>query len=84
VKRVLTRFFAISGWPGNKKVEDNLWQKAESLLPDKRIANYIQAQMDLGATLCTRSKPDCPHCPLQSDCLAYNTGSPTAYPEKKT
>jgi A/G-specific adenine glycosylase len=83
VKRVLTRFFAISGWPGNKKVEDNLWQKAESLLPDKRIANYIQAQMDLGATLCTRSKPDCPHCPLQSHCLAYNTASPTDYPEKK-
>ena len=83
VKRVLTRFFAIDGWPGNKKVEDSLWEKAESLLPDKRIANYIQAQMDLGATLCTRSKPDCPRCPLQSHCLAYNNGNPTAYPEKK-
>ncbi|BDZ73168.1 hypothetical protein GCM10025856_08870 [Methylophaga marina] len=82
VKRVLTRFFAIDGWPGNKKVEDSLWEKAESLLPDKRIANYIQAQMDLGATLCTRSKPDCPRCPLQSHCLAYNNGNPTAYPEK--
>ncbi len=83
VKRVLTRFFAINGWPGNKKVEDSLWEKASLLLPEKRIANYIQAQMDLGATLCTRSKPDCLHCPMQRHCAAYRLGTPTAYPERK-
>jgi A/G-specific adenine glycosylase len=83
VKRVLTRFDAIDGWPGSKQVENQLWQRAESLLPDKRIANYIQAQMDLGATLCTRSKPDCPRCPLQSACEAFRLGRPTAYPQPR-
>lgn len=83
VKRVLARFDAVPGWPGNKQVEAKLWQRAEALLPDHRIANYIQAQMDLGATLCTRSKPDCPNCPLQSHCQAFALGTPTAFPEKK-
>lgn len=83
VKRVLARFFAIEGWPGIKQVENQLWLRAESLLPEQRIANYIQAQMDLGATLCTRTKPDCPHCPLQTECQAYTLGQPGAYPGKK-
>ena len=66
VKRVLARYNAISGWPGKKQVEQNLWQLAESqLLPTQRVgSNYIQAQMDLGATICTRSKPLCSQCPL--------------------
>ncbi|HEC73077.1 MAG TPA: adenine DNA glycosylase [Methylophaga aminisulfidivorans] len=83
VKRVLTRFYAIDGWPGNKKVEDTLWTLAEALLPKKRIANYIQAQMDLGATLCTRTKPMCNDCPLVSDCIAYQRNDVLSYPAKK-
>lgn len=83
VKRVLARFYAIDSWPGNKVTEQTLWQHAEALLPTKRIANYIQAQMDLGATLCTRSKPRCELCPLQIDCQAYAQGTPTAYPIAK-
>ncbi|WP_438970145.1 A/G-specific adenine glycosylase [Methylophaga sp.] len=83
VKRVLARFDAIPGWPGNKQVETRLWQRAEDLLPDYRIANYIQAQMDLGATLCTRTKPDCPDCPMRSHCRAYALGAPTDFPGKK-
>lgn len=83
VKRVLARFFAVDGWPGIKQVENRLWQYAEELLPQQRIANYIQAQMDLGATLCTRSKPDCQHCPLQTHCQAYSLSQPEAYPGKK-
>lgn len=83
VKRVLARFFAVEGWPGIKQVENRLWLHAEELLPEQRIANYIQAQMDLGATLCTRTKPDCPNCPLQTDCRAYALGQPEAYPGKK-
>ncbi len=83
VKRVLTRYFAIEGWPSKKDIENKLWQEAERLLPETRIANYIQAQMDLGATLCTRSKPRCLDCPLQSDCLAYQQGEPTKYPTPK-
>jgi A/G-specific adenine glycosylase len=83
VKRVLARFFAVEGWPGIKQVENRLWQYAEELLPEQRIANYIQAQMDLGATLCTRSKPDCQRCPMQTHCQAYALGQPGAYPGKK-
>lgn len=83
VKRVLTRYDAISGWPGRKEVERNLWQLAESLLPKKRVANYIQAQMDLGATICTRTKPLCSHCPLQQDCMAHQNANPQNYPSPK-
>ncbi len=83
VKRVLARYNAISGWPGKKQVEQNLWQLAESLLPKKRVANYIQAQMDLGATICTRTKPLCSHCPLQQDCKAYLYEDPRNYPSPK-
>ena len=83
VKRVLARFFAVAGWPGQKKTENELWQLAETLLPRERIANYIQAQMDLGATLCTRSKPACERCPLQTDCRAYALGRQADFPGKK-
>jgi len=83
VKRVLARFYALEGWPGKKQVENQLWDYAESLLPELRIANYIQAQMDLGATLCTRTKPACERCPLQAACQAYALGRTTDFPGKK-
>lgn len=83
VKRVLARFYAIASWPGNRATEQQMWQQADNLLPDQRIAAYIQAQMDLGATLCTRSKPNCDCCPLQSNCQAYARGTPTDFPIAK-
>ena len=83
VKRVLTRYDAINGWPGKKNIEQKLWQRAEQLLPKTRIANYIQAQMDLGATICTRSKPKCDICPLQSNCDAFQQDIPQNYPTPK-
>lgn len=83
VKRVLARHTAEPRWPGEKQAENELWQLAEELLPNQRINDYIQAQMDLGATLCTRSKPRCQACPLQSDCQAFQLGIPTDYPIKK-
>lgn len=83
VKRVLCRYRAIAGWPGQKQVEQQLWTLAEQLLPKQRFANYIQAQMDLGATVCKRSKPRCTLCPLQKDCLAFGQGTQTAFPERK-
>lgn len=73
VKRVLTRYCGISGSPAEKTVEAQLWQRAEALLPQHDIATYIQAQMDMGATLCTRSKPKCAICPVQTDCVALQT-----------
>ncbi|MFN7097010.1 MAG: A/G-specific adenine glycosylase, partial [Gammaproteobacteria bacterium] len=57
VKRVLSRYVGISEWPGNKEIEQQLWQLAENYTPTKRCHEYTQVMMDLGATLCTRSKP---------------------------
>lgn len=70
VKRVLARYFAIDGWPGQPVVEKQLWALAESLLPQTDLPAYIQGLMDFGATLCTRSKPKCTQCPMQSECQA--------------
>lgn len=73
VKRVLARYCGITGWAGEKKVEEKLWQQAESLLPQYDVATYTQALMDMGATVCTRSKPKCVLCPVQIDCVALQT-----------
>lgn len=83
VKRVLTRFFAIEGWPGQTSVNKELWQLAESLTPEHSFREYTQVMMDLGATLCTRSKPACGICPLQPHCAGYASGTPTQYPHSK-
>lgn len=83
VKRVLTRFYAIAGWPGKRGVEQQLWQKAEQLTPAKRTGQYTQAIMDLGATLCTRSKPRCEDCPVAGNCQAHRSATVSNYPGKK-
>ncbi|HCI12881.1 MAG: A/G-specific adenine glycosylase [Gallionellales bacterium GWA2_60_142] len=86
VKRVLARWCGIEGWAGNKKVEEQLWQQAESLLPPRDIAIYTQALMDIGATVCTRGKPKCGECPVNADCVALNSNRiaelPTPRPKK--
>jgi len=71
VKRVFARHFLIEGWPGSLKVEKHLWALAEDLLPEESIVAYTQGLMDLGATLCTRTKPRCNDCPLNKTCLAF-------------
>lgn len=64
VKRVLTRWLALAGWPGQKQVEHDLWELATRLTPRVGVAQYNQAMMDMGATVCTRSKPACERCPV--------------------
>ena len=64
VKRVLARYHAVAGWPGAPRVERELWAHAEAHTPHERVADYTQAIMDLGATLCTRTRPACTVCPL--------------------
>lgn len=83
VKRVLARFHAIEGWTGAREVQELLWQLADQYTPRKRVADYTQAIMDLGATLCTRSKPDCGTCPLRTACLAYKQDRVSDYPSPK-
>ena len=73
VKRVLARYCGISGQTSERVVEEELWRHAESLLPDKDVAVYTQALMDMGATLCTPRRPKCESCPVQGDCIAFKT-----------
>ena len=87
VKRVLCRLQAIEGWPGSTAIEKRLWTLAQSLLPEARMADYTQALMDLGATVCTRANPDCDACPLRGTCRARRQGRaaelPTPRPGKR-
>jgi len=83
VKRVLARYHAIDGWPGKSATLKRLWAAAESHTPTERIADYTQAIMDLGATVCTRSRPACTQCPLEADCKAHAQSNENAYPGKK-
>ncbi|WP_312708696.1 A/G-specific adenine glycosylase [Stenotrophomonas sp.] len=89
VKRVLSRYHGIEGFPGLPAIEKQLWALAEghvAQVPEGRMADYTQAQMDLGATVCSRAKPACVICPLQDDCAARREGRtaelPTAKPSK--
>lgn len=70
VKRVLARFNAVYGWPGQSIVNKQLWVLSDYFTPIQRVADYTQAIMDLGATVCTHSKPACHICPLQEHCQA--------------
>ena len=83
VKRVLARHDAIAGWPGKTEVSKKLWTLAEERTPEGRSSEYTQAIMDLGATLCTRSKAQCDRCPVHEDCIALKKGTVTEYPGRK-
>jgi A/G-specific adenine glycosylase len=80
VKRVLARHHAVAGWPGLPAVANELWLHAEMHTPHERVADYTQAIMDLGATLCTRARPACTVCPLAEDCAAARAGTQALYP----
>ncbi len=83
VKRVFCRVFGIEGFPGQVAVERDLWQRAETLLPARDIEAYTQGLMDLGATLCTRTRPACERCPMQSRCVAHASGRTSELPARK-
>ncbi len=83
VRRVFSRHALIAGWPGRPAVQAELWRIADAHLPEQRLADYTQALMDLGATLCTRHTPDCSRCPVAEDCEAFQRGVTAAYPEAR-
>lgn len=83
VKRVLCRHFGIQGFPGERAVELQLWALAESLLPAEGVEIYPQAQMDLGATLCTRSRPRCEQCPVGETCYARRSAMVADLPVRR-
>ncbi len=83
VKRILCRYYGIRGWPGAKAVENKLWEIAAGLVPARRAAEYTQAIMDLGATICLRTQAQCPACPLKINCAASRHDLQDVLPERK-
>ena len=83
VKRVLARRHGIDGWPGRSAVLKSLWEIAERETPVARVADYTQAIMDLGATLCTPRDPNCGECPVNRDCRAAEVDTPERFPGRK-
>ncbi len=83
VKRVLTRFQAIEGETSDKQIAEQLWNLAEQYTPQNNYAQYNQAIMDLGATVCTRHKPACERCPVMTDCQAYAQARTHEFPYSK-
>ncbi|MEE6032711.1 A/G-specific adenine glycosylase [Avibacterium paragallinarum] len=83
VKRVLSRYFTVKGWAGEKKVENQLWQLSAEVTPTQRVADFNQAMMDIGAMVCTRTKPKCALCPLSAKCGANLQQNWQDYPAKK-
>lgn len=80
VRRVLSRVFGIEGWPGKRSVEKQLWEIAERELPDTDIKAYTQGLMDLGSTVCGRTRPACARCPVATICAAHGQGSAERLP----
>ncbi len=83
VKRVLARQSGIREWTGKTATLRELWILAEELTPSSRVADYTQAIMDLGATLCTRSKPSCDACPVANACIAKHENLQQQIPAAK-
>lgn len=84
VKRVFSRVFGVTGLLNTKLVEDKLWHYAITLLPQTNIKFYTQGLMDLGATLCVRSKPDCDRCPVKNRCIALITNRINELPMRQS
>ncbi|GAB4398769.1 MAG: A/G-specific adenine glycosylase [Rhodoferax sp.] len=84
VRRVLARYLAMGGDVRRAPAERMLWRQATDFLPTENLSDtmprYTQAIMDLGATVCTPRKPDCPRCPLRLHCRAHALGTPEAFP----
>jgi A/G-specific adenine glycosylase len=83
VRRVLARVHGVRGWPGTAATQRQLWQLAGMHTPARRVADYTQAVMDLGATVCVRARPACARCPVQDCCTAYREGTTALLPERK-
>jgi A/G-specific adenine glycosylase len=83
VKRVLSRYHGVEGWPGKKKIEEELWSYAECHTPTESVRDYTQAIMDLGATVCIRRHPVCKVCPLTKDCFARKKERQHDFPGSK-
>jgi A/G-specific adenine glycosylase len=82
-RRVFARHAGVAGWPGEPRVAARLWRVAEQRLPRARLADYTQAVMDLGATVCTTRAPRCAECPVAADCVARARDAVAKFPSPR-
>jgi len=83
VKRVLARYHRVEGHYSSSSVMNELWRLAELHTPEKQNAEYTQAIMDVGATVCTPRNPNCQSCPISKNCGAFIHNQQDTYPNKK-
>lgn len=83
VKRLYARLFALDGDPTRSAFINSLWHYADALTPARNSRQFSQGVLDLGATVCRKSSPDCPECPLQAHCLAFLHNRVAELPQKK-
>ncbi len=78
IERVIARLHAIEAVDRGR-----VKQLVQGMMPADRPGDFIQALMDLGATICRPKSPNCGACPLATDCRAFAKGRPEAYPTAK-
>ena len=81
--RVLARVFGYRGDPREGAGKAWVWEAAESVLPDRRAGDFNQALMELGALVCSPTKPRCGGCPLADVCVANRDGLQVVVPPPK-
>jgi A/G-specific adenine glycosylase len=83
VTRVLLRLDKIERDPRERAVQDQLWKRAEEILPRRRIGDFNSALMELGALICTPRSPQCLICPVRSHCEALAAGIAERIPARR-
>ncbi|HEX4589177.1 MAG TPA: A/G-specific adenine glycosylase [Gemmataceae bacterium] len=83
-RRVLCRLFGYTGDPRSAEGQKWLWETGERILPTKRVGDFNQAVMELGALVCTPTAPACERCPAAADCVARAKGLQESIPQKAT
>jgi A/G-specific adenine glycosylase len=78
VERVIARLHALAS-PSRAEIE----ARVLAIIPGERPGDFVQAMMDLGATLCRPRNPRCGDCPLRQDCAAFASGEPERFPERR-
>jgi A/G-specific adenine glycosylase len=81
-QRVLSRLLGWADDPRQGPARERLWRAAEELLPMRRVGEFNQALMELGALVCTAAAPACERCPLAAKCVARASGRPEAFPAR--
>lgn len=83
VRRVLARLFAVKA-PVNRSSSGREFQQIANVLLDRsNPGDFNQAMMELGATICTPTKPVCGACPVADYCVARDSERVVDFPVRE-